>query len=371
MRKNTDQDPRIIMTLDAGGTNFVFSAIQGNKEIVQPIHKPANSDNLKKCLDTVITGFEEMKRQLPGEAVAISFAFPGPADYLEGIIGNLPNFKAFSDGVPLGPILEDYFGIPVYINNDGNLFTYGEALSGYLPYLNQRLKQAQSIKQYSNLIGITLGTGFGAGIVLENKMLVGNNSCAAEIHNTVNSVNPNWNAEESVSTRALQRVYNAEAGISFNTSLMPRDIYEIAKGLREGVPEAAVESFRQFGKGLGDSIANALSLIDGIVVLGGGITAAWDLFSPAMFKEINRNYNDHKGIPSQRLSFKVYNLENDSVFKEFAEGRVKELSVPGSGRRILSDDLPRTGVCLSRIGANKAIALGAYAFALQQLDALK
>lgn len=363
-------DRRIILTLDAGGTNFVFSAMQGNKEIATPIHKPAHSDDLNRCLETVVKGFEELMEELPEEAVAISFAFPGPADYKGGIIGDLPNFTAFTGGVPLGPMLEDHFRIPVYINNDGNLFAYGEALAGYLPWLNEQLKQAGSTKQFRNLVGFTLGTGFGSGIVLGNQMMLGHSTGGAEIHNTLNAFNHKWNAEESVSTRAIQRVYTQEAGIPFSAELMPRDIYNIAKGAAEGVKEAAIESFNQFGRSLGSSIANTLSLIDGIVVLGGGITAAWDLFSPGMFKEIDRQYVDFKGIWSPRLSYPVYNLENQSLFGEFAGGIGKELVVPGSGRKVIYDGYPRTGVALSRLGASKAIANGAYTFALQQLDAI-
>jgi len=368
MKMDTQKDTRIIMTLDAGGTNLVFSAIRGNKQIVPDIHHPSTPDDLEKILETLVKGFEEVSGQLPGSPSAISFAFPGPADYPKGILGDLPNFKAFTGGVALGPMLEDHFGIPVYINNDGNLFAYGEALAGFLPDLNRRLREAGSLKQYDSLIGFTLGTGFGAGIVLENKMLVGNSSSGAEIHNTLNPYHPEWNAEESVSTRAIRRVYAELSGIPFDSSPMPGEIHEIAKGKKEGHPQAAREAFVQFGRGLGGSIANAMSLIDSIVVLGGGITAAWDLFAPAMFAEINREYRDFRGNRFPRLSYKCYNLEDEGTFEEFVRGRTREITVPGSGRKISYDDLPRTGVGRSALGASTAIALGAYAFALQQLD---
>ena len=72
--------------------------------------------------------------------VAISFAFPGPADYPNGIIGGyLPNFPSFREGVALGPFLQEKFGVPVFINNDGDLFAYGEALGGTLPEVMQSL----------------------------------------------------------------------------------------------------------------------------------------------------------------------------------------------------------------------------------------
>jgi glucokinase len=364
----TAQDSRIVMTLDAGGTNFIFSAIQGNHEMVPPLRKPSYSDDLQRCLETVVEGFREIRQQLPGEASAISFAFPGPADYPLGIIGDLPNFKAFSGGVPLGPMLEDQFGIPVYINNDGNLFAYGEAAAGFLPSLNRRLKEAGSLKTYTSLVGFTLGTGFGAGIVMDNQMLVGNSSCGAEIHNTLNALNPSWNAEESVSTRAIQRVYTREAGSPAMTVLMPSEIADIARGDREGDREAARKAFGEFGLALGYSVANTLALVDGIAVLGGGITAAWDLFAPSMFKAINGSFQDPGGNPLPRLSYRVYDLEDDALFGEFARGRIREVVVPSSGRKVVYDDLPRTGVGRSSLGASRSIALGAYLFALRKLD---
>ncbi|HIO27861.1 MAG TPA: ROK family protein, partial [Flavobacteriaceae bacterium] len=56
------------MTLDAGGTNFVFSALQGGQEIVSPIVLASNSDNLDKCLKTIIEGFElVIKKLLPNK----------------------------------------------------------------------------------------------------------------------------------------------------------------------------------------------------------------------------------------------------------------------------------------------------------------
>jgi len=145
-----NSDSRIVLTLDAGGTNFVFSAIQGNKEIVTPLTLASNVDNLDQCLKTIVFGFEQVKQQLNKPPVAISFAFPGPADYEHGIIGDLPNFPSFRGGVALGPFLKKKFGIPIYINNDGHLFAYGEALAGALPQLNKELAASGSKKKYRN-----------------------------------------------------------------------------------------------------------------------------------------------------------------------------------------------------------------------------
>ena len=68
-----------VLTLDAGGTNFVFSAIRDFKEVTTPVRLPANADDLDKCLGDVVSGLEQVARAV-GSFDAISFAFPGPAD---------------------------------------------------------------------------------------------------------------------------------------------------------------------------------------------------------------------------------------------------------------------------------------------------
>lgn len=146
--------------------------------MIKPISLPSNSHDLGQCLETLERGFREVINALDEKPVAISFAFPGPADYPNGIIGGyLPNFPSFRDGVALGPFLEDKFGIPVFINNDADLFAYGEALAGALPEINSKLERLNSAKRYKNLLGYTWGTGFGFGFTVNGQMHIGDNSC--------------------------------------------------------------------------------------------------------------------------------------------------------------------------------------------------
>ena len=60
-----EYDKRVVLTLDAGGTNFVFSAIQGNNEMISPIGLPAVSDNLDECLEVLVKGFDRVLYQFP------------------------------------------------------------------------------------------------------------------------------------------------------------------------------------------------------------------------------------------------------------------------------------------------------------------
>jgi glucokinase len=124
---------------------------------------------MAQCLANLVEGFTRVKTLCPEPPVAISFAFPAPSDYPNGIIGDLHNLPGFRGGVALGPMLEEKFGIPAFINNDGDLFVYGEAIGGFLPHVNAMLEKAGSPKRYHNLFGITLGTGFGGGIVRKGR----------------------------------------------------------------------------------------------------------------------------------------------------------------------------------------------------------
>ncbi len=364
MEMNNDQ--RIVLTLDAGGTNFVFSAIQNCKNILEPIHISANADNLDLCLKNIADGFRQLQKQLTEKAVAISFAFPGPADYPNGIIGDLGNLPAFRGGVALGPYLEEQFALPVFINNDGNLYAYGEALKGYLPFVNNALTESGNPKQFKNLVGITLGTGFGAGIVHDGNLLIGDNSNAAEVWLFRDIHDPSRNMEESISIRAIQKSYADESGL-LSTDYSPKDIFDIAQGQKEGNSKAAVKAFEQMGKALGEAIANLSTIIDGVVVVGGGLAGAHSLFMPSVIEAMNASY--HWGNnENPRLATANYNLENTEDFKRFLKGKHTQIRIPGSDKTIAYDPEKRIGVGVSKLGASEAIAIGAYIFALNELD---
>ena len=255
---NPSEDSRIVMTLDAGGTNFKFSAIRGNKAATWiRFPCPSNAHDLDACLKTLVDGFKRVKESLPEAPVAISFAFPGPCNYPEGIIGDLHNLPCFRGGVALGPMLEEIFGIPVFINNDGDLFVYGEAIAGLLPHVNKQLENAGSPKRYKNLFGVTLGTGFGGGITRDGQLFGGDNICAAEVWILSNKLDPGMPAEEGACIRAVQKAYAQAAGISVDDAPEPKDIFEIGNGKLEGNKEAAIASFQRLGEVVGDAMGNA------------------------------------------------------------------------------------------------------------------
>jgi glucokinase len=357
----------IVMTLDAGGTNFVFSAIRQEEEVVVPFALPSYGDDLNKSLQTILSGFEQVQSQLAEKPVAISFAFPGPADYVNGIIGDLGNLPAYRGGVALGPMLENHFSLPVFINNDGDLFAYGEARYGMLKEVNVRLAAMGSNKQYHNLIGLTLGTGFGGGLVRNNQLYIGDNNAAAEVWLMRNPFQGQCFVEESISIRAIIREYTKEAG-SLDPLLTPFDIFNIAKGEKEGNADAALNAFSTFGTAVGMALGDIITILDGVVVIGGGLSNAHELFFPSMLSALNGTTCTLGGDQFPRLVSKVYDLSNTQQFKAFASGASRKVKVPFSDKMVNYDSEKRVGVGISTLGASKAISLGAYAYALNELN---
>lgn len=365
---NYSADPRTVLTLDAGGTTFRFSARQRNRAVTPTLTLPTEPNDLDRCLAQIVDGFTRIRAQCPTRPVAISFAFPGPADYPAGVIGDLPNLPAFRGGVALGPMLAEVFSLPVYINNDGDLFAYGEAMAGLLPFVNRLLAESESPKRFHNLLGVTLGTGFGAGIVRKGQLFLGDNSMAAEAWLLRHKLVPGLNVEEGASIRAVRRAYAELAGLPFETAPEPKLIADIARGLMPGNSAAARDAFRRLGEVAGDALAQANTLVDGLVVVGGGLANSGELFLPSLVAAMNDTFLESASGKLRRLIQCALNLEDVAERNRFLRGDCVSISVPRTARTMVYDRLARTGVGLTRLGTSEAIAIGAYAFALAMID---
>lgn len=363
--KQQDNSQKIVVTLDAGGTNFVFGAMCDGKPIGESLTLPSMAHDLDLCLSTLIRGFEQTISSLPYAPVAISFAFPGPADYRNGVIGGfLPNFPSFRDGVALGPMLEEHFGIPVFINNDADLFAYGEAMGGTLPRINRMLDEAGSDKRYRNLLGFTFGTGFGFGFVMDGRLNLGDNSCV-ETFCLKHRDHPEFIVEDGIAIRAVKRVYRELSGDE--RELEPKDIYNIAEGTLEGNTDAAKEAFATQGRVAGDAMATAVTLMDGVIVIGGGLAGASKYFMPALLEEMRSKIKTMSGDTLNRVQMNVYNLDNKAEFEQFARGNSTKIKVYDSDKYVTYDPEKRVGITISDIGASNAVSLGAYLYAIDNI----
>lgn len=178
----------------------------------------------------------------------------GPLDPVEGVIlecNNLPTMHGF----PLKKLMEDRLSIPVQLDNDANALVLGEAVYG-------------AGRGHARVLGLTLGTGLGAALVENGRIVRGANGCCGEI----------WTApyrdgiiEDYASGTALSRIYKELAGTA-----IPGDA--VAELARQG-DACALETFRQFSDALAFALAWTVNMTDpDVVVLGGSVMGAADLF---------------------------------------------------------------------------------------------
>lgn len=138
-------------------------------------------------------------------------------------------------------------------------------------------------------------------------------------------------------------------------------------GTKEGPKEAAIAAWQEFGEVLADGIANALTLIDGITVIGGGLSGAYPLFLPTVVENLNRNFIKPGGGSVPRMEVVAYNLEDEEGLKNFLTREEKMIRVPFSDDEIPYLPEKKVGVGVTRLGTSRAVAVGAYAFAAKRL----
>ena len=119
-------------------------------------------NHLERCLSTMKEGFHEVMRHHRGESGGHQFCLSGPADYRKGIIGDLNNLPAFREEFPSEKHLEEEFGLSV-MNNDGDLFAYGEALGGIL-LLTNAANRASGVLKIPEPFGIHAWYRFRVGL---------------------------------------------------------------------------------------------------------------------------------------------------------------------------------------------------------------
>ena len=173
--------------------------------------------------------------------------------------------------------------------------------------------------------------------------------------------------EDGASIRAVKRVYGELTG-NPDHGLEPKDLAEVCEGKRPGDKEAAIKAFDKMGEVAGDAMATAVTLIDGLIVIGGGVMNNHKYLMPGILRTMRGKMHQLNGDELNRVQMKVYNLDDPAEFEQFARGEARSLKVYGSDREVVYDPQKRVGVMRSKIGASKAISLGAYAFALTELD---
>lgn len=263
--------------VDIGGTKIEAALIDG-KQIIKghAVLTPHNRDKV-----TVVNTVGDVIEALFSDEVAgIGIGVPGLFDLETNEVLDVVNIPSW-DRVPLKKMLEDRFGKPVFVNNDANCFAVGEKYFG-------------KGQQFQNFVGLAIGTGLGAGIVINNHLYSGRFCGAGEV-GTI------YYKDKTVEAYASGQFFK-DQGLSGA---------ELAKKAEEGDQEAII-LFNEFGQHVGRAIANILfSLAPEAIVLGGSVSRSFHLFEPAMRAVLENEF------PFQRLyrslKIEISDLKNGAV----------------------------------------------------------
>ena len=261
--------------VDLGGTK-VKAGVESNGSIIQQStimlqQKESLSSTLAQLIDLI-----KPLTQYPVSSIGIGV--PSVVDVERGIVYNVTNIPSW-EKVELKYILEEEFNLPVSVNNDVNCFTLGEHLFGMA-------------KDYNSVVGMTIGTGLGSGIIIDNQLYTGNNCGAGEI-----GLLP-------------YREHNFEyyAGSNFFDSIHGISALEANRAALAG-DKKALSLWAEFGVHLGFAIKAIMYVYDPeAIVLGGSIAKAYPLFKAGMLEAL-----DDFAFPESLKRLKIFQSQNDNI----------------------------------------------------------
>lgn len=286
--------------VDLGGTNLRVAAVDSDGRVLERRQLPAEVRSgptpVINALSDAVMELRERFAVGGAKLVGVGVGVPGIIFLSTGLLKKSPNLPGWED-IPVKEEIERRIGTKVYLENDANAAALGEAWAG-------------AARNVRHLCLLTLGTGVGGGIIINGRILHGFAGMAAEVgHMTVEpqgalcGCGNHGCLEQYASATAIVRMAReAVAGerseglraLERENRLTSKRIYEAACG---GDPMAK-EIFVAMGRALGVGIATLINVLNpALVVLGGGVAAAWDAFAPAMFDELPRRCYIHREIP--------------------------------------------------------------------------
>lgn len=293
---NTSRE-RYIIGVDLGGTNIVCGAMpeDGSREIAmrsQPTYAEQGADTV---VDRMVQMIEDVIALTSAETGAVREDFigvgvgaPGPLDRERGVVIVAPNLGWHE--FPLRDAIAQQVGLPVTLDNDANCATVGEWWVG-------------AAKGGRNVVGLTIGTGIGGGLILDGKLYHGSSDVAGEIgHTTIDSTGRrckcgNYGCLEAYTSgpAIAERAREALAG-DLNSMLPGMVQGRLERITAQTVYDAsrlgdmiAREVVRDTARFLGAGIANLLNIFNpDVVVVAGGVTAAGDALFEPLRAEVRR-----------------------------------------------------------------------------------
>lgn len=257
--------------IDIGGTKINTILYDGKKIKRQVILK--TSKNKKSFLNQIVDSIQIVasgfsKRDIKGIGIGV----PGILDGKKEKIISLPNLKGM-ENFPLKNFIKRRHNLKIVLENDVNCMTLAESKIG----------QGRGVQ---NMVCLALGTGIGGGIMINKKIYTGRGNAPEPGHITINENGLKCSCgnygclEEYFSGRAIS-MEAKKAGLPTH----PLQVETLAK---KGNKKAR-EIYKKLGKHLGIGLSNIIKILDPeIVILGGGVSNAYNLFMPSTLAEVKK-----------------------------------------------------------------------------------
>lgn len=242
-----------IIGIDIGGTKIQMGVIL-NGVIEKKIKFPTRANAAQEeIIQDIIQQIEALETSFTGIGIGV----PGLVDEDNGIIYDLVNIPSWQE-VHLKEVLEAHFQKPVFITNDANMFALGEKYFG-------------KGRSYRNFVGITIGTGFGSGIFINNRLYGGNYASAGELGSMPYK-------DSTIETYCSGKFFQQHYGSSG---------FELFERAQHGDPKA-MQAFREYGSHLGEAIKMILLILSPeAIFIGGSVSDSFEFFEEGLRESLN------------------------------------------------------------------------------------
>lgn len=244
---------KYILGIDLGGSNTKFGLVtrKGNLLKSEQVETPKSRQKIIELLVEII-----MSRK--NKIAKVGLGLPGPLDLKNGKFLTTMNLPL--SNIPIVKILKQKIKLPIKIDNDANCFTLAESIIG-------------AGKKYQTVVGLTLGTGVGGGIVINKKIFHGRGIAGELGHQFIDFKNK-ADLESFIGARIL--------------NLAPES-YQLLEKLALKKDKGALKFWKNLGLTLGFGLVNLIYTLDpDIIILGGKQAMAFKYFSPEMMKTIKK-----------------------------------------------------------------------------------
>ncbi len=266
-----------LLGIDLGGTNVRVGLVENDSLLKVESTPISRTDD---PMD-VVNDISRLIEKFSGDGITgIGVGVPSVVDVEKGIVYDVQNIPSWKE-VHLKDLLQEKFRVPVYVNNDANCFAVGEKYFG-------------KGKNYENIVGLIVGTGLGAGLVINGKLYAGRN-CGAGEFGTI---------------PFRERNYEYYCSGQFFTSEYKITGEELSVKARQG-DRRAREIYAEFGFNLGEAIKLIMYSVDPeIIILGGSVSKSFDLYKKELYVSL-RDFAFTKSVAN--LLIEVSEVQNVAI----------------------------------------------------------